>query len=98
MARLRDLQTLVPAASLPQLLQAAQALDQIQSVSLHDLTGGLTDGSQDPLGSSVTDTTTNVLDAVGQVGNTVTGAVGDTVDGVTSALPSDLTSDLPKVP
>jgi hypothetical protein len=188
MARLRDLQTLVPAASLPQLLQAAQALDQIQSVSLHtcptcsgplatavptvladatqvatgpwttggtdggqtghhrhqggtgpstgpdlpqvggnlppgsvteppptgtntdivtdndvrhtlhDLTGGLTDGSQNPLGSSVTDTTTNVLDAVGQVGNTVTGAVGDTVDGLTSALPSDLTSDLPKVP
>jgi hypothetical protein len=188
MARLSDLQALVPPDSLPQLLQAAQALDQIQSVSvhtcpacsgplvtavptvladatqvatgpwstggtdggqaghhrhhsgtgpssgpdlphvggnlppgsvtepppsgtttdvvtnndvqhtLHDLTGGLTDGSQNTLGSTVTDTTTNVLDAVGQVGNTVTGAVGDTLDAVESALPSDLTSNLPQLP
>jgi hypothetical protein len=187
MTRLRDLQTLVPTDSLPQLLQAAQALDQIQSVSvhtcpacsgplvtavpavladatqiatgpwttggtdggqsghhrhggtgpstgpdlpqvggnlppgsvteppptgtntdvvsdtdvqhtLHDLTSGLTDGSQNTLGSTVTDTTSNVLDAVGQAGNTVTGAVGDTVGGLESALPSDVASDLPKLP
>jgi hypothetical protein len=187
MARLRDLQTVVPTASLPQLLQAAQALDQIQSVSVHacpacsgplvtavptvladatrvatgpwqtgtaggqtghhrshggtgpasgptlpqvggnlppgsvteppptgtntdvvtgtdvqhtlqDLTGSLTDGTQTPLSDTVTDTTTNVLDAVGLVGNTVTGAVGDAVDGVSSALPSDLTSEVPTLP
>ena len=187
MARLRDLQTLVPAGSLPQLLQAAQALEQIQSVAthtcptcsgpavtaiptvlaeatraatgpwvtgtadggrngrhghhdgtppsgpqlphvggslppgsvtqpppigtqtdiatsadvqhtLHDLTGGLTDGTANPLGSTVTDTTGNVLDAVGQVGNTVTGAIGDTVGGLASTVPSDLSSNLPQLP
>ncbi|WP_151083597.1 DUF5667 domain-containing protein [Nocardioides cynanchi] len=186
MARLRDLQTLVPAGSLPSLLQAAQALDQVQSVAthtcptcsgpsaaavptvlaeatraatgpwvtgssggpngphhhspgtppsgphlphvggnlppgsvtqpppignqtdiatstdvqhtLHDLTGGLTAGTSDPLGSTVADTTGNVLDAVGQVGNTVTGAIGDTVGGLASALPSDVTSNLPQLP
>jgi hypothetical protein len=183
MAELRDLQAMVPPASLPQLLQAAQALDQIEQVSvhtcpacsgplvtavpsvlaqaaqtaagswttggtstgdhrhhhgtsggprlphvggnlppgsvtdpgqpgttteiasandvrhtIHDLTGGLTDGNQNTLGSTVTDTTHNVLDAVGQVGNTVTGAVGDTVGGLESALPSDLVTRLPTVP
>jgi hypothetical protein len=184
MTRLRDLQALVPTGSLPELLQAAQALDQIQSVSthacpscsgplvtavpavladatqiatgpwvtsstdggltghhdgtpgsgpelpqvggnlppgsvtqpppigtqtdiatstdvqhtLHDLTGGLTDGTQNTLGSTVTDTAGNVLDAVGQVGNTVVGAVGDTVGGISSALPTDLTSGLPQLP
>jgi hypothetical protein len=188
MTRLHDLQPLVPTESLPQLLQAAQALDQIQSVSvhtcpacsgplattvptvlvdathvatgpwttggtnggqtgqhqhhggpgpstgpqlpqvggslppgsvtappptgtntdvvtdhdvqhtLHDLTGGLTGGSQNALGSTVTDTTGNVLDAVGQVGNTVTGAVNGTLGGVASALPSAVTSNLPTLP
>jgi hypothetical protein len=182
MAQLRELQSLVPSDSLPQLLQAAQALDQIEQVSvhtcpacsgplvgavpsvltdatrtafgawatgattrhhhrtpgpsggpklphiggnlppgsvtdpsqsgtstqvasanevhhtIHDLTGGLTDGTQNTLGSAVTDTTHNVLDAVGQVGNTVTGAVGDTVGGLESALPSGLTSHLPTIP
>jgi hypothetical protein len=184
MAQLSELQSLVPPDSLPQLLQAAQALDQIEQVSvhtcpacsgplvtevpsvltdatrttsgawtsttsggqtgdqngttgpssgptlphvggdlppgsvtdptqsgtsdvasaddvrhtIHDLTGGLTDGNQNPLGSTVTDTTSNVLDAVGQVGNTVIGAVGDTVGGIESALPSDLTSGLPTFP
>ena len=184
MTRLRDLQALVPTGSLPQLLQAAQALDQIQSVSthtcptcsgplvtavpsvlasatraatgpwvtgttdggltghhdgtpgsgpdlphvggnlppgsvtqpppigtqtdiatstdvqhtLHDLTGSLTDGTDNTLGSTVTDTTGNVIDAVGQVGNTVTGAIDDTVGGLASALPSDLTSNLPQLP
>jgi hypothetical protein len=34
MARLHDLESVVPSASLPQLLQAAQALGQIESVSL----------------------------------------------------------------
>ncbi|MDX6357583.1 MAG: hypothetical protein QOH37_637 [Nocardioidaceae bacterium] len=190
MTRLHDLQPLVPTESLPQLLQAAQALDQIQSVSvhtcpacsgplattvptvladatqvatgawstggtdggqtgqhqhhggpgtgpstgpqlpqvggslppgsvtappptgtntdvvtdhdvqhtLHDLTGGLTDGTQNTLGSTVTDTTGNVLDAVGQVGNTVTGAVNGTLGGAESALPSAVTSNLPTLP
>lgn len=178
MARLHDLQSAVPPQSLPQLLQAARALDQIQQVSvhtcsscpgplitsapavltqaveaaadtwqvavprtgharhhprrpgqptlphlpthlppasvtnpdqsdgtdpapptagevkhtLHHLTGGLVDNHQkDPL-STVTDTTNNLLDAVGHVGNQVAGTVGDTVDGVTSLLPSDLPS------
>jgi len=181
MAQLRDLQAMVPPDSLPQLLQAAQTLDQIEQVSvqtcpacsgplvtavptvltdatraaigawattgttsgrhhhgtsggprlphvggnlppgsvtdrsqsgtnlevvsakdvqrtIHDLTGGLTDGNHNDLGSTVTDTTNNVLDAVGQVGNTVTGAVGDTVDGLESALPSDVRSHLPTIP
>jgi hypothetical protein len=66
--------------------------------TIHDLTGGLTDGTQNTLGSAVADTTHNVLDAVGQVGNTVTGAIGDTVGGLESALPSDLTSHLPALP
>jgi hypothetical protein len=193
MARLHDLESVLPSASLPQLLQAAQALDQIESVSVQmcpacsgplvasaptvltdatrvatgawttgagttgtpdggktgqhprhghqgpvsgpdlpqvggnlppgsvtepptsgtssnvvsggdvqhtvaDLTGGLTDGGQNTLGSTVTDTTSNVLDAVGQVGNTVNGAVGNTVGGIESALPSNVTSSLPSLP
>ncbi len=63
--------------------------------TLHHLTGGLTDGQQHDLGSTLTDTSGNLLDAVGAVGNTVTGTLGDTVDGVASLLPSDLPSDLP---
>jgi hypothetical protein len=179
MARLRELQSLVPPQALPQLLQAARALDQIEQVSvhacascegplitsappvltqaleattgtwqvpapgthrgrhhrpgseqptlpqlpghlppasvtepdqssspsddeqptdgdvqhtLHQLTGGLVDNHQHDVASTVTDTATNLLDAVGEVGNQVAGALGDTVDGVTSLLPSDLPS------
>jgi hypothetical protein len=173
MARLRDLQSAVPHDSLPQLLQAAQALEQIHQTSaqacptcagpdvtsipqvltqsvqaatdsfsvalpgphhahrpgglqlphvggslppasvtdpsgsapgdtptattatpgevhhtIQHLTSGLTDGQQHGLGNTVADTAGNVLDAVGQVGNTVTGAVGNTIGGITSALPS----------
>ncbi len=180
MARLHALQPTVPAGSLDDLLQAAQALDQVEQVSVHacsscdgpligsvppvltqalqatvdpwqvgtppahdhgrhhatdggivlpqvggdlppasvtdpgqtgleplaptagdvqhtlqHLTGGLTDGKQHDLGSTVTDTTSNLLDAVGAVGNTVTGTLSDTVNGVASLLPSDLPSDLP---
>ncbi|MFZ2014060.1 MAG: hypothetical protein WAV00_09590 [Nocardioides sp.] len=62
--------------------------------TLQHLTGGLTDGKQHDLGSTVTDTTSNLLDAVGAVGNTVSGTLSDTVNGVGSLLPSDLPSDL----
>jgi hypothetical protein len=40
--------------------------------------------------STVTDTTNNLLDAVGQVGNQVADTLDDTVGGVTSLLPSGL--------
>ena len=175
MARLRALQSVVPAGALDDLLRAAQTLDQVEQVSVHTcsscegpligaippvlsrslqatvdpwqvgapagsdhgrhhladggidlpqvggdlppasvtdpgqtgleptaddvrhtlehLTGGLTDRQQHDLGSTLTDTTGNLLDAVGAVGNTVTGTLGDTVDGVGSLLPSDLPSD-----
>jgi hypothetical protein len=172
MARLRELQAVVPPQSLDQLLQAARALDQIDQVSaqtcpgcpgpriteapsvltqavesaagswqvvsphrsgtgrpgqprlpqlpgklppasvtdpdqstatdpelatsgdvkhtLRHLTGGLTDSQQDDVASTVTDTTSNLLDAVGQVGNQVAGTLDDTVGGVTHLLPTDL--------
>jgi hypothetical protein len=174
MARLRELQTVVPAGSLDDLLQAAQALDQVEQVSVHTcsscpgpligsvppvltrsmqaardswrvanpapagpdhgrhhlragaielptldgslppasvtdpdrtdlepsppsavdvqhtlqhLTGDLTGKKQRDLGTTVTDTTHNLLDAVGAVGDTVTGTLDDTVDHVRSLLP-----------
>jgi hypothetical protein len=51
------------------------------------LTDGLTDGNQNDVGSTVTDTANNLLDAVGQVGNQVAGALDDTVGGINSLLP-----------
>jgi hypothetical protein len=42
--------------------------------------------------STVTDATTNLLDAVGEVGNQVAGTLDDTVGGVGSLLPSDVPS------
>jgi hypothetical protein len=174
MARLRELQSIIPPQALPQLLQAARTLDQIQQVSIHTcascqgplitsvppvltqalqatadtwqvprtehrhhhrtgqpalphvpqhlppasvtdpdpsspsdqsnqdqptggevrhtldhLTGGLIGNHQSDVGSTVTDTANNLLDAVGHAGNRVAGALGDTVDGVTGLLPSD---------
>ena len=177
MERLRALQSVVPAGSLGSLLQAGQALDQIEQISVHtcsscdgpligsvpsvlgqslwsttdtwrvgapagsdhgrrhladggielphvggdlppasvtdpgqtglaptagdvrhtldQLTGGLTDSRQHDVGSTLTDTAGNVLDAVGAVGNTVTGTLGDTLGQVGSLLPSDVPSDVP---
>jgi hypothetical protein len=182
MARLRELQSVIPPQALPQLLQAARTLDQIQQVSIHTcascqgplitsvppvltqafqstadtwqvavprtqhrhhhrtgqptlphvpqhlppasvtnpdqsspsdqssqdqptggevrhtldhLTGGLIGKHQNDVGSTVTDTASNLLDAVGHAGNKVAGALGDTVDGVTGLLPSDSQSPLP---
>jgi Domain of unknown function (DUF5667) len=60
--------------------------------TLHHLTDGLTDNQQNDVASTVTDTTNNLLDAVGQVGNQVAGTLDDTVGGVTSLLPSGLPS------
>jgi hypothetical protein len=175
MARLRVLQSSVPAASVDQLLQAAQSLDQVQQVAtracptcagpsvtqvpsvltqavdaaadpwlvalpsagshphadptpggvklphvggnlppasvtdptqsapdpelptahdvrhtLQHLTDGLTDNRQTDLGSTVTDTAGNLLDAVGDVGNTLVGTVTGTLDDLGSALPTTL--------
>jgi hypothetical protein len=63
--------------------------------TVRHLTDGLTNGQQDDLASTVTDTTTNLLDAVGQVGNQVAGALNDTISGVTGVLPSNV---LPPTP
>jgi hypothetical protein len=60
--------------------------------TLRHLTDGLTDNQQNDVASTVTDTTDNLLDAVGQLGDTVGGALGTTIDGVTSLLPSGLPS------
>lgn len=56
--------------------------------TVQHLTDGLTDGQQSDVGSTVTDTTNNLLDAVGQVGNEVAGTLDDTVGGITSLLPT----------
>jgi len=56
--------------------------------TLQHLTDGLIDKQQNDVASTVTDTTNNLLDAVGQVGNQVAGTVDDTVGGITSLLPS----------
>src|SRR5262249_44815536 len=60
--------------------------------TLHHLTDGLIDNQQNDVASTVTDTTNNLLDAVGEVGNAVAGTLDDTVGGVTSLLPSGLPS------
>ena len=63
--------------------------------TLDQLTGGLTGSRQHDVGSTLTDTAGNLLDAVGAVGNTVTGTLDGTLGEVGSLLPSDLPSDLP---
>lgn len=68
--------------------------DDVQHTVKH-LTDGLTSGQQNDLASTVSDTVTNLLDAVGQVGNQVAGALDDTIGGVTSLLPSN---NLPTLP
>ena len=55
--------------------------------TVQHLTDGLTHGHQNDVASTVTDTATNLLDAVGQAGDQVAGVLGDTVDGVGSLLP-----------
>jgi len=60
--------------------------------TLQHLTDGLIDKQQNDVASTVTDTTGNLLDAVGQVGNQVAGGLDDTVGGVTSLMPSGLPS------
>lgn len=52
------------------------------------LTDGLTDGHQRDVGSTVSDTANNLLDAVGEVGNEVAGTLDDTVGGINSVLPT----------
>jgi hypothetical protein len=52
------------------------------------LTDGLTDSNQNDIGSTLADTTGNLLDAVGQLGNTVAGTLDDTLGGVGSLVPS----------
>lgn len=73
-----------------------------QTVTSHDvqhtvqhLTDGLATGQQNDLASTVTDTATNLLDAVGEVGNQVAGTLDDTVGGVGSLLPSNVLPTLP---
>jgi hypothetical protein len=61
--------------------------DDVQHTVKH-LTDGLTDGNQNDVGSTVTDTANNLLDAVGQVGNQVAGALDDTVGGINTLLPT----------
>jgi hypothetical protein len=52
------------------------------------LTDGLTGGQQNDIGSTVSDTANNLLDAVGEVGNHVAGTLDDTVGGINSVLPT----------
>jgi hypothetical protein len=61
--------------------------DDVQHTVKH-LTDGLTDGNQNDLGSTVTDTANNLLDAVGQVGNQVAGTLDDAVGGINTLLPT----------
>jgi hypothetical protein len=61
--------------------------DDVQHTVKH-LTDGLTGGQQNDLGSTVSDTAGNLLDAVGQVGNQVAGTLGDTVGGINSVVPT----------
>jgi hypothetical protein len=63
--------------------------------TVQHLTDGLTDDQQPDLGSTVTDTAGNLLDAVGDVGNDLVGTVGGTLDSVGSALPTALSTLLP---
>lgn len=52
------------------------------------LTDGLTDGQQNDVGSTVSDTSNNLLDAVGEVGNQVADTLDDTVGSIGSLLPT----------
>jgi Domain of unknown function (DUF5667) len=61
--------------------------DDVQHTVKH-LTDGLTDGNQHDVGSTVSDTANNLLDAVGQVGNQVAGTLDDTVGGIGTLLPT----------
>jgi hypothetical protein len=61
--------------------------DDVQHTVQH-LTEGLTHDHQNDLASTVADTATNLLDAVGEVGNQVAQALDDTVGGITSLLPT----------
>ncbi len=56
--------------------------------TLQHLTDGLTDDQQTDVGSTVTDTATNLLDAVGDLGNTLVDTVDGTLDDLGSALPT----------
>jgi hypothetical protein len=60
--------------------------------TLRHLTDGLIGDQQNDVASTATDTTNNLLDAVGQAGNQVAGILDDTVGGVTSLLPTGLPS------
>lgn len=62
--------------------------------TVQHLTGGLTHTHQTDLGSTVTDTTGNLLDAVGAAGNRLAQTLNGTVGSIGSALPTDL----PKLP
>jgi hypothetical protein len=61
--------------------------DDVEHTVKH-LTDGLTDGNQNDVGSTVSDTANNLLDAVGQVGNQVAGTLDDTVGGINTLLPT----------
>jgi hypothetical protein len=75
-----------PSQSAPQDTQQPTAGD-VQHTVRH-LTQGLSHPQQNDLGSTVTDTANNLLDAVGQLGNQVAGVVDDTVGGIQSILPT----------
>jgi hypothetical protein len=72
-----------PDAAPPQ----APTADEVQHTVKH-LTDGLTGDQQDDVGSTVADTTNNLLDAVGQVGNQVANTVDTTVGGIGTLVPS----------
>jgi hypothetical protein len=63
--------------------------------TVHHLTDGLSNGQQDDIASTVSDTANNLLDAVGAAGNQVAGALDDTINGVTSVVPSNVLPTLP---
>jgi hypothetical protein len=73
---------------------SAPSADDVKHTVKH-LTHGLTDGQQNDVASTLSDTTNNLLDAVGEVGNQVADTLGDTIDGVTSLLPSNVLPTLP---
>jgi hypothetical protein len=60
---------------------------EVQHTVRH-LTDGLTEDHQSDVGSTVADTTNNLLDAVGEVGNQVAATLDDTVGGISSGLPT----------
>lgn len=66
--------------------------------TVQHLTGGLTQALQADLGNTVADTTNNLLDAVGAVGNELAAALDDTVGSLGSALPTNLPTLPPVLP